>query len=340
MNSASSYSSLLQEQNVILNDRKDLEALSTGMKRLPNLRRVSVLDWFTAPLDYEPFLWNPSEFQWYHHRSAKPYEDIARPLRWSGADSRNEGLHLKESPWDFRGIKNLLTALSDQGSRLQHLSLGCQMSNLSPEIYTRNEHAKILRDIARKLISFKMDCRMPYSDQTVRTSDCIKAITGVLKEAKHLQSLSLTVDKSLDNWPEIFVGTKWPYLRVLDLGDGTMDARLFQAIANAHKDTLRELRLRNMHIPDGSSWEDLARESGRSLHLHFIYLASMSDSVGFATSLDPYLDGSRAMTTAGLFMQQVPSALLCTRSSSGGSVIAWHAQEFKPIFNLNSICEA
>ncbi len=330
----------MREQNVILDDRKDLESLRTAMKRLPNLRRVSVLDWFRAPLDYQPFLWDSSEFQWYHHRSAKSCEDIARPTRWSEADFSDEGMHLGESPWDFRGITNLLTVLKEQASRLQHLSLGCQMSNLSPEIYTRKEHIEVFRHVAPKLVSLKMNCRMPFSVRIVPTSDCVKAIAEVLKEAKHLQSLSLTVDKSLDNWLGILVGTKWPYLRLLDLGDGTMDAQVFRAIANAHKDTLRELRLRNMKLLDGSSWEDVARELGRSLKLHFIYLGSMSDPVALITTDTPYLDGNRAMTTARLFMQQVPSALLCTRSSSGGSVIAWHAQEFKPTFNLNSICEA
>jgi len=309
------------------------------MKRLLNLQRVSVLDRFIAPLDNEHFLWEPWEFIWYHRRSAKSCKGIARPIRWSEADFGDEGMHMREFPWDFRGIKNLLTVLKEQAFRLRNLSLGCQMSSLSPEIYTRKEHAEMLRNIAPKLVSFKMDCRMPFSNQSVRTSDCVEAITGILKEAKHLQTLCLTVEKSLDKWPEIFVGTKWPYLRVLELGEGTMTAQVFRAIANAYKDTLRELRLHQMHISGGSSWEDLATELGQSLQLHFIHLGYVSDPVDLDTRDTRYLAHDRALTTARLFMQQVPTLLLSTKiSNSGGEVMAWHALEFRPKFDLDSLC--
>ena len=71
------YASVLQEQTSIIEAKLDFNTLCKGLTRLPNLTRISVLDRFKGPLDYDDYLWK--DFDWYRDWSAKSFEDINPP---------------------------------------------------------------------------------------------------------------------------------------------------------------------------------------------------------------------------------------------------------------------
>lgn len=337
--SLAKYSTLLREQDHILDGQKDFAVLCTGLKQLPNLKQVSVLDQFSTILDYTPFLWGESEFEWYEQWSSGLYKGVARPTRWSEADMTDEGIHMQNSPWDFRGLQHLFIALDDSASQLQELYLGCQIANLSTAIYSQKEHTRILRRIVPQLTSFKMDCRIPC-EHSLRPQECVTAVEVILQEARNLTSLSLsvpTLPDRMDGWTTAFAVLRWPRLRTLDLGDGVFESQDFQAIANAHAETLLELRLRNVYILDEVSWEEIATELGKTLQLQMIALLSMADNTGLEETDSPYLDDDRHQDAARLFMQRIPPNLLGLRTSEG-STIAWHKQDFKPAYDLDRLC--
>ena len=335
-NSIDRYQNLYLAQQVIIDGQKDREVLRWGLSCLPNLKRVVVLDHFDHPLDFDAFHYEPSEFEWYSQWSAKAFEGIAAPARWSEADRLDDGVQLEHMPWDFRGIKHLLMVIEAHAPRVHDLSLGCQTFQLSPENYCQAGQRNALCSIAPRLRRFKLDCEWPNSSG-FEAADFVTAMTKILQAAIHLESLSLTVNVTLGQWSDIFQGHRWPYLKVLDLGDGNVESEAFRAILKNHEETLQELILRNMHIRDGLSWEDFAKNVGQFLELHFLSLSSMSDEIGALTIAGPYLDDLRALTTANSFFQRTPSHLRATVATGRAVVRMWNKRDFKPSFDLDAI---
>ena len=309
------------------------------MKQLPNLKRIAVLDWFQNP-DYLPFYWDNHEFEWYLRCSSKAHEGIALPTRWSEADCEDPEAHYKpinEFPWDFRGINNLLTAIEDGAPQLRHLSFGCQMSNLSPDILLRKGHTKLLRRIASQLISFKMDVRTSYTLLSSRATDLVASLRGMIKQAKHLENLTLNV--AFEDWARIFNEVQLPKLKILDLGDGMLNSQDFKNMLHAHRYTLRQLRLRNMHIPDEIAWEDFARIVGQFLHLDLISLWSIVDATSYSIGDTAYLDVKRVEKAATNFMKPIPSHLLRKTVLETKAVMAWNIKTFEPGHDLATMLE-
>ena len=294
-----------------------------------------VLDCFKYPLDYHPFQWDPREFDRFLQWSGKAFRDIASPTAWSIADCLDNGVHLEKSPWDFRGIKNLLTAIEEQAPQLRRLSFGCQRSWLSATSFDREDDAKGLRKVLSQLVEFKMHCRDPDTEESLRRSDCVGAATSIIREAKHLESLTLTLDVSVTDWAMLHNGISSSGLKILDLCAGDIDSQALRAIVIAHGETLRELRLHSMHLKDGNSWEELSNELGRSLQLHCITLMSMSDKNGplwCDTRSCKYL---RAVKTASRFMQRTPHQLEKIVTAWVGMIMAWNSEVFTPKFGLD-----
>lgn len=344
--SALKYSNLLREQEKLLSGQEDLTALRAGLGRLPKLQRITVLDRFGNPLDYEQFAWNVDEFRFYHHWSQRLCAGISLPTRWSEADLLNNGAQLEAFPWDFRGIKHLLLAASEHAGHLRELSLGCQMSNLSAAIYTNNEIAMMLHRIAPRLTNLKLDTRSQSSAPSQHPLDCTEIMMSLLSQARQLTSLAITLpdEGSGGDWTRVFMTLSWPHLKILDLGDGSLGSEAFRAIAKAHSITLRELRLRNVALKVGSlwertSWEDLAAELGRSLRLDFVYMVSMTDHVGLTAGRSPYLKSVRTSKAARLFMQGIPDKLMCVKETGEGKTLIWHKERFRPSFDLDRVCE-
>lgn len=330
------YSKLLRKQASIFNDRQDLEALRTGFQRLPNLKRISILDVVKGPIDHQ-LHFGYREFKWFFQQSAKVLKNILGPASWTEAkdEIRNIDQQNRDFQWDFRGITNLLTAIKEHAPQLRHLSFGCSSFRLSTTIFNRQEHVQILGKLASQLISLKIDCQLPRIGKNLRELGYISALSGILKEAKRLQSLSLNFDDSLAGWTNIFHGTRCPDLRILELGDWIVESQSFRDIVSAHRETLLELRLHNLDISDGGSWEEVAEEVGRHLRLHFVAIRSLSDTTGFPTGNSAYLDRHRK--TAISFMQQTPQALMTWAESRQGLVMAWNSKEIRPEIDLKCV---
>ena len=334
--SASRYSKLLREQMMILDEGKDLELLRVGLKHMPHLTRVSVLDKFTSHVDYSPFLWNEFELKWYKELSAKLCYGIASPIRWSKADRRGHDRLTALDGWDFRGVHNLLTATKEHAPRVHQLHIGCQYSNLTTVICSRTGSAEALSAIVPKLTSFKLDCRLPQMISDSEARDHANSITSILKAAKYLQTLMITLDQHID-WSDTFPTATWPHLKVLDLGDGALSSEVLRAVAKKHSSSLRELRLRNVHLSGHSTWEEVATELGRCLQLHFITLLSMSEDAAFANTGDPYLTDDQTLRAAFEFMHRISKDLLRRRVRERGGVMLWHIDDFQPTFDLDSV---
>ena len=335
--SFSKYSLLLQMQNSIFNDRQDLEALRVGFQRLPNLKRISVLDLY-GNFSHEFFPWDNRKIEWFSQRSAKTFKYIISPATWS--DVNDERHYDKENlPWDFRGIMNLLTAIKEHAPQLRHLSFGSEGLRLSTAVFSQQEHAQILGKLASQLTSLKIACGVPGTGQTLRRSDFVSAISGIFKEASQLQSLSLTIDEGLARWTDILHAIRIPSLRKLDLGDGIVTWHSFRDLVMAHRKTLLELTMRGMHIVGGNSWWKLAEELGPHLRLHFVALFMMSDSHEAWGSHRIYHHRERLFNTATAFMQQTPQSLMMAAESRRGVVMAWNSKEFRPDFDLEGYCK-
>ena len=333
------YSILLHNQNTIFGKREDLKALHSGLKQLPNLKRVMVSDCFEYPLDYHPSQWDTGEFDRFLRWSGKAFRDIASPAAWSMANCLENGTHFKKSPWDFRGIQNLLTAIEEQAPQLRHFSFGCQRSWLSATSFDREDDAKALRRVLCQLIHFNMLCRDPDTQESLQGSNCVGAATCIIREAKHLESLTLTLDGSVTDWAMIHNGIRSSGLKILDLSAGDIDSQTLRATVIAHRETLRELRLHSMHLMDGGSWEEISNQLGGSLQLHCVTLMSISDEHGRLWCYKCDRVELRAVKTAAHFMQRTPHQLQKIAAAGIGLVIAWNSEVFRPRFDLDRFCD-
>ena len=352
LHSASRYSALLREQSVILDEGKDLEILRIGLKQMPHLTRVSVLDLFSSHIDYSPFLWDAFELKWYRKLSAKLCDGIALPTRWSKADRRGHNRLTALKGWDFRGVENLLTATKEYAPRVHQLHIGCQYSRLSTVICSRTGSAEALSAIVPKLTSFKLDCRLPQMISDFEARDHANSLTSIIKAAKNLRTLFITLDQHIDwsdtfstatwphiDWSDTFSTATWPHLKVLDLGDGAMSSKVLRAVAKTHSSTLRELRLRNVYLSGDSTWEEVAAELGRCLQLHFTSLLSVCDDTALVNTGVPYLTDDRILKAAFEFMHWISKDLLYVEFKEAGDVMLWHIDDFQPTFNLQSVID-
>lgn len=322
------YIALLQKQTSIIASGQDLISLCAGMKQLPNLERVSLLDEFMKP-DYSPFLWDDGEFEWYHWRSIKFTEGIAKPARWQ--ETQFTAGTLEDHPWDLKGVRNLFQALSLHAPKLKTVLLGCQLSNLSTEIFNTPAVIATLTNSAPQLTILKVDCTPPRNEPSRWMED----LAHVLRHARKLQELHLTLGRSSSIAREIFHGGKWPQLEVLDLGDGDFDLETIKAICDCHGEVLRELRLRNIHLEGPKSWDEAAIDLGKCLKLHLVALSSMSDTVNIE---DPYLAPERVDITARRLMQRIANSDL-GMAGDEGFVVGWHKKNYRQMSGFIQIYE-
>lgn len=293
------YTALLKEQTSIIDHGQDLDALCAGLTRLPNLNRIWVLDYFSDDVDFNTYI--EAHFEWYKMWSQKDTAGLALLSRWSEAAFTPGAL--AKSPWDSRGIGNLLKAIMLHSSNLRELFLGCQRSELSFEIFSRADNMKACHEIAPLLRRLKLDCRAPVDapEQQGRQN-----MAYFIQSAQQLQELHLTCDGSLTFLPTIFQQNKWPALRVLDFGDGDLDFLTLKTIAQCHNEVLRELRIRNMHLHGEETWKKVAMEIGRILQLDFVSVSSLSQEAKIFAARESPSHSDRYLGIARFFLFWIP----------------------------------
>ena len=126
-NSLQNYTSLLRQQNHILDDRTDLAVLRAGLKQMPKLKRVSVLDQFQSRFN-RPLHWDLMGLSWYETWSAKLCEGVPQSTRSLAMEYTWAEIHVS---CDSRGIESLLVAISECAPQLQQLDLSCPLPYLS-----------------------------------------------------------------------------------------------------------------------------------------------------------------------------------------------------------------
>ena len=131
------YASCLRRQTSILETGKDWDTLCLAMRRLPNLRQISILDRFDDVVDMSPFI--STQHQWYRGWSTRQFKGIVAPSKLG--DIRQNHV------WDFRGIENLFKAVSLYAPKLQNLVLGCDPGNFSTMIYSKPNTTSLMENI-------------------------------------------------------------------------------------------------------------------------------------------------------------------------------------------------
>lgn len=326
----------MREQTGILDAQEDLQVLRTALKRLPNLRHISVLDWFDDVPVHLHFIRNADEFRWYRDWSATLCQGIARPSTWTDA---NDGDYMRNAPWDFRGITYLLIAVEEHAPHLRDLQLGCPGFNLCVDIYGLEENATPLSRIAPRLTSFKIYCDISFTYSYSETACHFNKMRGILPKMRDLNSLTLAIPCTPDDSYDVFRGARWSHLTILDLGKGYWISDKFEEVVKAHADTLRELRLRDLILEYGDSWKEVATRFGQSLQLHMVALSSLANlRINTGINTYPFLNKEDIQSTARLLMQRTPDHLLGLKVGSGWA-IAWHKQKFKPAYDFDRVLE-
>ena len=126
--SLSRYKRLFHEQQSILADRKDFEALSSGLKKLPMLTIITVRNDFSSVChDWVPL--RQVEHSWYHKRSK---HEFAPPLtdRYKFAEKCN-----------VRGIQNLFRVIAKRGQNVVELHIGSSRSPAPTSIFDSDQDA-------------------------------------------------------------------------------------------------------------------------------------------------------------------------------------------------------
>ena len=174
-----------------------------------------------------PYVWTDSEWDFYQGWSSKIHIDplctnnhhlqsVLPPSRWLEVASDDEGT---TPPWDFRGLEHLLTAAYFHAPKLKELLMGCDLSKLSADLFSSGNSAHLLQGLAPRLTMLRAD----YTSRSHEYNfDFETSIGQILNAASRLEELQLTPRNNLADWDAVFEETKWPRLRVLNLGDGLL----------------------------------------------------------------------------------------------------------------------
>ena len=310
------YARFFDQQQSILEDRKDYEALSTGLKNLPNLTTVIALDNFYGRSDFVPL--RTDDHSWYQQRSQREMRLHVQPTSW--ARGWNDGRETKK--WDARGIQHLFQAVSKHGQNVRELHLASELANAPMSLFEMDQD--VYDDacvLAQRLKLLKVHLYIPRSEldnDLFNQEDCFD---GILSEAKNLSCLAMSGRIDVD----FFKAKPWPHLEILRLGDIGMSLDDLKAITRAYKETLRELLLRNVYLSGEEGWIGAAKEVGKYLRLRQVSILKVSDEVTREHSDSPYLEDEDKLAVAHSFMQSI------SKGPFGYQIQNPHFIDFSPI---------
>ena len=299
----SRYRHLLGQQQQILEDKEDYEALCAGLKSLPNVTTILVLDQF-----FECGNWGAlriDDHSWYHQRSQREIAVPVLPLSWARDKTSDPDESRK---WDVRGFQQLIRAVSQHGHNVVQLHIASEASSAPMSIFGMDQD--VCDDtcrMVRRLDLLDMALYVSTSCSEIEYSEQEDRLNSTLSEAKNLRCLAICgrIDGNL------LEDKVWPHLAILRLGDIFIQADALKAIVPAHKDTLRELLFRNVYLCGDEGWADVAEEVGKYLRLRKIEILGVADEVTRERTDGPYLDDKVEEAVARSFMQSIPRTALC-----------------------------
>ena len=298
----SRYMQLLDQQERIFEDKEDYEALCAGLKNLPNITTIIVLDQFFECCDWVPL--RTDEHSWYHQRSQRDIAEPVPPVSWardktSGPDESNK--------WDARGFQHLIRAVSQHGHNVVQLHIASESSCAPMSIFGMDQD--VCDDtcrMVRRLDLLKVHLYISESSSEIEWSEQEDRLNSTLSEAKNLRCLAISGRIEIS----LLMNKVWPHLEILNLGDFAIHANGLKAIIQTHKDTLREVSFRNIYIFGDEGWADVAEEVGKYLRLRKIRILGVADDVTRARNDGPYLEDNVSEAVARSFMQSIPRTTL------------------------------
>ena len=300
------YASCLRRQTSILETGQDMDTLCMGMKRLPNLRKISILDTFEDVVDISPFI--STQHQWYRWWTTTQFKGIVMPSKFNGT---------RQQPvWDHRGIENLFKAVSLYAPKVQNLILGCQPGTFSTTIYGKPNIRALMEKIVPRLRKFKVESDTSFYGSI--SAQWSNDIASLLVEGQQLNEMSLYLGRSMT------LNGKWPQLRILEFSGGHLDLPTLKAFSQFHADVLRELTLHDVELRGNHSWEEVAEEIGHNWKLDLLSLNCIFES---GTNLEEHIRGLRRLEPiARSFMLRIPYDDL-NMVNTEVAVVAWHKQK-------------
>ncbi|CAF9935588.1 MAG: hypothetical protein HETSPECPRED_009835 [Heterodermia speciosa] len=300
------YKSYLQLQTSILDTGRDFDTLRMGLKRLPNLRQISILGRFRDAVYFRPFI--PTPHEWYRSWLLRQFKGIVEPSQLGELD--------RGSVWDCRGIENLFKAVASHAPKLHNLILDCEAEILSTTIYSGPKPTAPLKTIIPRLRKFRTTCETRESlDEEEIITQRSRDITSLLYESPQLNEIIFYLDRSF-----ILKG-RWSHLRVLTLIYGLLDLPNLRDFSQFHAEVLRELRLCNVQLRGVNSWEEVAEKLGRYWRLDMLLLSGLTDG----TEPEQIDDLRRLESIARSFMVRISYEDLEV-ATNRRAVIAWHKQ--------------
>ena len=299
------YASCLRRQTSILETGQDMDTLCMAMKRLPNLRKISILDTFEDVVDTSPFI--STQHQWYRLWTTTQFKGIVMPSKFNG---------IRQQPvWDYRGIENLFKAVSLYAPKMQNLVLGCEPGIFSTTIYGKPNIKALMENLVPRLRKLKVDCDTSFYGSI--SAQWSNDIASLLHEGRQLNEMSLYLGRSMT------LKGQWPQLRILEFSSGHLDLPTLKAFSQFHADVLRELTLHDVELRGKYSWEQVAEEIGQHWKLDLLSLNCIIDG----TNLEEHIRGLRRLEPiARSFMLRIPDDEL-NMVNTEVAVIAWHQQK-------------
>lgn len=276
------------DQQRIFDEQSDYRILCAGLQRLPNLIHISILE-----IDHRPARC-VNEFPWYNSMAAKFWKYVYPPAPMYDFEGTGQG-----HTWDPRAIESLMKAISTRNARLTHF----HFRTMVPLTWFAESPLTWFPSLFRSLNCLKFHCwrgdkRSEALGDSEETRPYLIAFAEGVKDAQDLHHLSLNMDYLTSNdWDIMFSGALWPKLTSLDLSHIRLHADSLVSLCHNHRHTLRELSLAYIHLQASDtlrSWEDVSKEFGSSLRLHYIRLDSLkirkSGGIAYRTlSLHPLL---------------------------------------------------
>ena len=297
----------IQQEN-ILDTGRDKNMLLAGMKQMPNIYKLSIIDHF-AKADHPSGV----EHSWYKKRSRKGFGCSLAPMGWP-ARYRNgfrmesdDEFRQSHQPWDCRGIVNILKAAATHNSKIDKLEFGLRTATAPTRILhvLFNDQISIC-NMARGLRYMVLHLSPAWFGADFNhylSSDEVSCLQSMLQQSKELISLDFDVPLLDDVWKDVFSGLYFPRLITLQLGRlSCWTPTPLIGMLERHKASLRELSICGAKLnAEEGSWEDVAQRLGHSLNLRYVLLSGLeeiSEVARFHFSPDSYL---------GLAMLLIPS---------------------------------
>ena len=289
-NSLASYTRYLEQQRGLFEKQDDYQALCAGLKNLPNISTVIVLDNFSECNGYVPL--RTDDHSWYHRRSQCEIALAVRPSSWYPSMSSIDKC-------DVRGIQHLIRALSQHGNHVVQLHIASETWSAPLSIFGNQYFCDDAYRMVRRLELLKVHLFTNEIYSAVELSEQGECLNSTLSEAKNLRCLAIGGQIDIN----VLKNKVWPHLETLYLGDIRIQANELKEIIQAQKDTLREVSFRNIQIAGDQGWAHVAEQVGKYLRLRKISFFRVTNDV--PRHLPMELEPEEVEAVARSFMQSI-----------------------------------